>query len=491
MGHCCPTWFWLRLYNGKEPERGFNEPAAEPGSLILDGSIVYSSEARYFPDCDFKDATLGHRPSWIWRSLLAGRDTVMNNARRQIMNGEGTSIWADNWVPEVGIITPLVPIPINAPQLVSEIIDVRSGSWNLDSVASYLSWETKRRILSIPMGDSWHHDRVVWPWTSNGLYSVRSGYHVLHSTHRALAMGNSHSSHIIYPSRCKAVIEGSTIDLAKVIENALRAQREFIEIRRVPGDDVAVNNILNVHPASWNAPSSDFVKINVDGGWIGDTLKGGVGVVIRNTDGQFVGGLAGPICCDSALAVEAHSAIRGLALSANLGFKYVIVETDSKLLINGINGDFRNKCGPLFPFLRSFTESVGMHEVRWSWVHRDLNRAAHEYGGLMDILGQGNGENLIPEPSPSQTPEEAAGPESVQATTGHGIGIPTYEIFEPITAPEQAIDTNYGQKVPEQATISEEDRVLLQLSSAKQLLQLRDETHASNAAKQAKQTLRT
>ncbi|VVA23049.1 PREDICTED: PRUPE_4G278400 [Prunus dulcis] len=148
----------------------------------------------------------------------------------------------------------------------------------------------------------------------------------------------------------------------------------------------------------------------------------------------------------------------------------------------------------------------------WFWLRlyngkepeRGFNEPAAEPGSLIldgsivyssefiqDILGQGNGENLIPEPSPSQTPEEAAGPESVQATTGHGIGIPTYEIFEPITAPEQATDTNYGQKVPEQATISEEDRVLLQLSSAKQLLQLRDETHASNAAKQAKQTLRT
>ncbi|KAI5339169.1 hypothetical protein L3X38_018441 [Prunus dulcis] len=81
----------------------------------------------------------------------------------------------------------------------------------------------------------------------------------------------------------------------------------------------------------------DFVKIHVDGGWIGDTLKGGVGVVIRNTGGQFVGGLAGPICCDSALAAEAYSAIKGLAL---------------------IYGS--------------------VHEVGWSWVHRDLNRAAHE-----------------------------------------------------------------------------------------------------------------
>ncbi|KAL6295312.1 hypothetical protein ACE6H2_003454 [Prunus campanulata] len=173
----------------------------------------------------------------------------------------------------------------------------------------------------------------------------------------------------IWKTRCKAVIEGSTIDPAKVIENALRAQMEFTEIRRVPSDEVVVNNILNVHPSSWNAPSGDFVKINVDGGWIGDTLNGGVGVVIRNTGGQFVGGLAGPICCDSALAAEAHSAIKWLALSTNLSFRDVIVETDSKLLINGINGDFRNKVWSIMPLLEEIHRLCGsMHEVRWSWA---------------------------------------------------------------------------------------------------------------------------
>ncbi|KAI5319187.1 hypothetical protein L3X38_038895 [Prunus dulcis] len=190
----------------------------------------------------------------------------------------------------------------------------RSGSWNLDSVASYLNWKQK-------------DESFQYQWGPQGTMIELSGPGLL--------------------------MDWSTIDPAMVIENVLRAQMEFTEIRRVPSDEVAVNNILNVNPASWNAPSGDFVKINVDEGWIGDTLNGGIGVVIRNTD--------------------------GLALSANLGFRDVIVETDSKLLINGINGDFRNKVWSIMPLLEELHRIYGsMHEVRWSWVHRDLNRAAHE-----------------------------------------------------------------------------------------------------------------
>ena len=81
--------------------------------------------------------------------------------------------------------------------------------------------------------------------------------------------------------------------------------------------------------------------------------------MFRNTDGQFVGGLAGHICCDSALAAEAHLAIKGLALLANLGFRDVIVETDSKLLINGINGDFRNKVWSIMPLLEELHRICG------------------------------------------------------------------------------------------------------------------------------------
>ncbi|KAI5348137.1 hypothetical protein L3X38_001024 [Prunus dulcis] len=73
------------------------------------------------------------------------------------------------------------------------------------------------------------------------------------------------------------------------------------------------------------------------------------------------------------LAAEAHLAIKGLALLANLGFRDVIVETDSKLLINGINGDFRNKVWSIMPLLEELHRICGSiiraMELE-SWVSR-------------------------------------------------------------------------------------------------------------------------
>ncbi|KAI5331863.1 hypothetical protein L3X38_021989 [Prunus dulcis] len=43
------------------------------------------------------------------------------------------------------------------------------------------------------------------------------------------------------------------------------------------------------------------------------------------------------------LAAEANAVIQGLVFATNLGHREVIVETDSRLLINGVKGDVRNK----------------------------------------------------------------------------------------------------------------------------------------------------
>lgn len=49
-------------------------------------------KAKYFADLTFKEAQLGHRPSYVWRSLMAAKDIVMNGARWVVGNGESVKI---------------------------------------------------------------------------------------------------------------------------------------------------------------------------------------------------------------------------------------------------------------------------------------------------------------------------------------------------------------------------------------------------------------
>lgn len=49
-------------------------------------------KAKYFADLTFKEAQLGRRPSYVWRSLMAAKDIVMNGARWVVGNGESVKI---------------------------------------------------------------------------------------------------------------------------------------------------------------------------------------------------------------------------------------------------------------------------------------------------------------------------------------------------------------------------------------------------------------
>lgn len=55
-------------------------------------------KARYFANCSFMDAAVGHNPSYYWRSILASQELIMNGCARRIGNGKSTTIWKDRWV---------------------------------------------------------------------------------------------------------------------------------------------------------------------------------------------------------------------------------------------------------------------------------------------------------------------------------------------------------------------------------------------------------
>ncbi|KAH0996498.1 hypothetical protein GBA52_020362 [Prunus armeniaca] len=157
---------------------------------------------RYFQGVDFWKAKKGHRASWVWASLIAGRDEVLNHARVQILSGENTNIWTAKWLPtpHCGVIHPTSSVTANLPQLVADIMDKDSRQWNFQNVCMVLDRETMDAIRSIPIGNVCIPDRIVWPWSANGQYSVNSGYHKIHAICSDFSGGSAHSSHIINPA---------------------------------------------------------------------------------------------------------------------------------------------------------------------------------------------------------------------------------------------------------------------------------------------------
>jgi hypothetical protein len=69
-------------------------------------------KGRYYPDSDFWHATRPRTSSYTWRSILHGRDLLVQGVRWGIGDGKTVKIISDNWVPGVGpgLLKPMSPI---------------------------------------------------------------------------------------------------------------------------------------------------------------------------------------------------------------------------------------------------------------------------------------------------------------------------------------------------------------------------------------------
>ncbi|KAJ9556786.1 hypothetical protein OSB04_011400 [Centaurea solstitialis] len=101
---------------------------SNPTSFV---SRIY--KAKYYPRGVFMEARLGNSPSFLWRSL-----------------------WHS--------------------QLVG---NSSSNSWNIDMISRIFSARDRDCILNLPPPSGLEPDRIIWHWTSNGVYSVKSSYRII------------------------------------------------------------------------------------------------------------------------------------------------------------------------------------------------------------------------------------------------------------------------------------------------------------------------
>ncbi|PRQ37402.1 putative ribonuclease H-like domain, reverse transcriptase zinc-binding domain-containing protein [Rosa chinensis] len=122
---------------------------------LLACKILY---AKYFAGSSWAEVRMGAKPSFIWKSLLWGRDLICSGTRWRIGSGEAVGIWTDKWLPSpwsFQIITPaFLPRDTRVKRLMLQ----------------------PEKILSIPLSSRAVGDVVIWHYTKTGHYTVKSGY---------------------------------------------------------------------------------------------------------------------------------------------------------------------------------------------------------------------------------------------------------------------------------------------------------------------------
>ncbi|KAL9448689.1 hypothetical protein AB3S75_016060 [Citrus x aurantiifolia] len=134
-------------------------------------------KARYFKHDGFMNAKLGSKPSFVWRSVLWGRQVIQKGSRWRIGNGENIKVYKTNWIPRPSTFRP-ISAPTMAPDTtVAELIDSEQH-WKEKLICDHFRGEDAKAISQIPLPRRPHDDQLIWHYDKRGQYSVKSGYQV-------------------------------------------------------------------------------------------------------------------------------------------------------------------------------------------------------------------------------------------------------------------------------------------------------------------------
>jgi len=134
---------------------------------------------KFFPNGSIFDAKVGSG-SFAWRSILKGRDIVRKGLQWRVGNGTLIWIYHDSWLPDPynkKVVSPRVFLGDDAQ--VAVLIDKEQRCWLQEAVDNLFLPHEAAAIKSIPFSYGECDDKVFWPHSPDGKYSVRSAYRLL------------------------------------------------------------------------------------------------------------------------------------------------------------------------------------------------------------------------------------------------------------------------------------------------------------------------
>ncbi|KAL6194549.1 hypothetical protein ACLB2K_035631 [Fragaria x ananassa] len=114
-----------------------------------------------------------------------------------------------------------------------------------------------------------------------------------------------------------------------------------------------------------------------------DTHLVGIGVVARNYHGDLIDGVHTTCRVGSALEAEARACIEACSLAEKLTPFPIIIESDSKCLIDAINSPSNCNIWSIYPAVAKIKNSPSFRQrFVWSWISRKANSTADHLASL-------------------------------------------------------------------------------------------------------------
>lgn len=164
--------------------------------LIKPNSLVAQIlKAKYFHNCTVPEATVGARPSYAWRSLMASQALLKKWA---IMDDRGWARYQDLG----NTLDSNSNVFFCAVARVKDLIDQNTKWWNRSLISTTFLEEEAKVILNIPLSPLQPRDRLIWRCTTTGEFTVRSAYHMGMEMAASLCSGGSNAGRAHEYGRC-------------------------------------------------------------------------------------------------------------------------------------------------------------------------------------------------------------------------------------------------------------------------------------------------
>ncbi|KAL5578314.1 hypothetical protein UlMin_020013 [Ulmus minor] len=146
-----------------------------------DSLIARVLKAKYFPSSSIWEAHDKTNSSYMWRSILWGRNLVAQGVRWRVGNGSSIQIYQSRWLPTRKNFQVISPRTLPQDSKVSVLMD-EFGRWNKALIrVSFLEVEANI-ILGLPRPSSHYPDCYYWHYEKKGIFSVKTVYHLGIST---------------------------------------------------------------------------------------------------------------------------------------------------------------------------------------------------------------------------------------------------------------------------------------------------------------------